>query len=129
MHGGAVAHGNIVLLGAEQAFIIPPGRAQQERSTGHGLKHPDGRNAAQAVGILPPRNVQRDPGLVIGLGRTQVRQVSAELNIGVLEARERCFRIANAVGHELQIAELLGGLHQKFFHLAGALIVTPVTDP
>src|SRR5581483_7811578 len=115
--------------GTEQAFGIGPGRAQQRSAAGQRLKDANGRDAAEAVGVLAARYVKREQTPRISFRRTQVGQVTAEINAGGLQPLQRILRVANAIHSDATARHLAGGSDEKFLQLAGALLVPPVADP
>src|SRR5581483_7073695 len=129
LHGGAIRHHQVILAGTEQTFSIGPGGAQQHSAAGQRFKDANGRDAAEAVGVLAARYVKREQALRISFRRAQVGQVTAEINTGGLQPLQRILRVANAIHSDATVRHLAGGSDEKFLQLAGALLVPPVADP
>ncbi len=127
-HLGGAARCQKILARAEQALLVPPGRAHQRDAAGQRLEHPDRGDPRQSLHVGPARDMDGHPMLSEGRGRLGVGKPALISDAGPGQRLKRLGRVADAVDGAVQLG-LTRRLDQEIVQFLGALAITPVANP
>src|SRR5206468_10394824 len=127
-HFRAVSHHQKIVTNAEPMFAIVPWRGNKRDAASERLKHADGRNSREQLGVETPWHVDGREMVGEQPGCSRIRD-PATIARGMPLEGALCFRgIAHPINVERQ-PRFLRRPQKIFDQLVAALAVTPIADP
>ena len=127
-HFGRVMCHQEILPRPEQAFLVPPRRADQGNAASQRLEHPNRWDPRKGLDVRPARDMDGHPMLGEAGGSLGVRQPAPVSEAGGSQAIKRLRRVADTMYGPVK-PSMTGGFDQEIMQFLRAFAIAPVADP